>query len=193
MGHVDYDINDKNKIFGRVKFDRGTQPTYADPINPAFNAISHQPRDEGQLNYTHIFNPSVVNNFIFSDLYYSAIFQSTDVNKANATFPEILCSADTSMSCLGPTGGLFPFGFLFPQGRNVEQWQLVDDLSIAKGNHAFKLGVNFRRNDVSDFKASELTNPPAVLTSLAGFATDTVDTSTSRNFAFRFPQPIPLL
>ena len=181
IGRVDYAFNDRNKLFGRVKFDRGTQPTYADPINPAFNAISHQPQDEGQLNYTHIFSPSVVNNLIFSNLYYSAIFQSTNVNQANSTFPEILCSSDTSMSCLGAVGGLFPSGFFFPQGRNVEQWQLVDDLSIAKGNHAFKLGVNFRRDDVSDFKASELTNPPAVLTSLAGFATDTVDQSTSES------------
>jgi Carboxypeptidase regulatory-like domain/TonB-dependent Receptor Plug Domain len=192
IGRVDYNFNENNKIFGRVKFDRGTQPTYADPINPAFNAVSHQPQDEGQLNFTHIFSPSVVNNFIFSNLYYSAIFQSTNVSAANATFPEILCSADTSLSCLGAAGGEFPFGFFFPQGRNVEQWQLVDDLSIAKGNHAFKLGVNFRRNDVSDFKASELTNPPAVLTSLAGFATDTVDTSTSENFALRSPQPIAI-
>ena len=192
IGRVDYSINDNNKIFGRVKFDRGTQPTYADPINPAFNAISHQPQDEGQLNFTHIFNPSVVNNFIFSDLYYSAIFQSTSVTRANATFPEILCSSDTSMSCLGAAGGEFPFGFFFPQGRNVEQWQLVDDLSVTKGVHSFKFGVNFRRDDVSDYRASELTNPPAVLTSLAGFATDSVDQSTSLNFALRSPQPVAI-
>jgi len=192
IGRVDYSFNDSNKLFGRVKFDRGTQPTYADPINPAFNAISHQPQDEGQLNYTHIFNPSVVNNFIFSDLYYSAIFQSTSVTQANATFPEILCSSDTSMSCLGAAGGEFPFGFFFPQGRNVEQWQLVDDLSVSKGVHSFKFGVNFRRDDVSDFRASELTNPPAVFTSLAGFATDAVDQSTSLNFALSSPQPIAI-
>lgn len=192
IGRVDYSFNDSNKLFGRVKFDRGTQPTYADPINPAFNASSHQPQDEGQLNYTHIFNPSVVNNFIFSDLYYSAIFQSTNVTQANSTFPEILCSSDTSMSCLGAAGGEFPFGFFFPQGRNVEQWQLVDDLSVSKGVHSFKFGVNFRRDDVSDFRASELTNPPAVLTSLAGFATDAVDQSTSLNFALSSPQPIAI-
>lgn len=192
IGRVDYSFNDNNKLFGRVKFDRGTQPTYADPINPAFNAISHQPQDEGQLNYTHIFNPSVVNNFIFSDLYYSAIFQSTNVAQANSTFPEILCSSDTSMSCLGAAGGEFPFGFFFPQGRNVEQWQLVDDLSASKGVHSFKFGVNFRRDDVSDFRASELTNPAAVFTSLAGFATDAVDQSTSLNFALSSPQPIAI-
>src|ERR1700739_1068116 len=149
VGRVDYSFNDNNKVFGRVKFDRGTQPTYADPINSAFNAISHQPQDEGQLNFTHIFNPSVVNNFIFSDLYYSAIFQSTNVAQANSTFPEVLCSADTTMSCLGAVGGLYPFLFFFPQGRNVEQWQLVDDLSIDRGRHNFKMGVNFRRDDVS--------------------------------------------
>src|SRR5271155_4292768 len=30
---LDYNFNDNNKVFGRVKFDRGTQPTYTDPIN----------------------------------------------------------------------------------------------------------------------------------------------------------------
>jgi Carboxypeptidase regulatory-like domain len=192
IGRVDYSFGDKDKIFGRVKFDRGTQPTYADPINPAFNAVSHQPQNEGQLNYTHIFSPTVVNNFIFSDLWYSAIFQSTNVSAANAAFPEILCSSDTSMSCLGAAGGYFPFNFYFPQGRNVEQWQLVDDLSIAKGSHNFKIGVNFRRDDVSDYRASELTNPGAVLTTLAGFATDSVATSTTMNFALSSPQPLAI-
>jgi hypothetical protein len=192
IGRVDYSLSDRDKIFGRVKFDRGTQPTYADPIDPAFNAISHQPQDEGQLNYTHIFSPTVANNFIFSDLWYSAIFQSTNVSTANAAFPEILCSSNTSMSCLGAAGGEFPFGFFFPQGRNVEQWQLVDDLSVERGRHTFKMGVNFRRDDVSDYRASELTNPAAVSTSLAGFATDTVDTSTTLNFAQSSPQPLAI-
>jgi hypothetical protein len=192
IGRVDYSFSDNDKIFGRVKFDRGTQPTYADPINPAFSAISHQPQDEGQLNYTHIFSPTIANNFIFSDLWYSAIFQSTNVGNANAVFPEILCSSNTSMSCLGAAGGEFPFGFFFPQGRNVEQWQLVDDLSIERGRHNFKMGVNFRRDDVSDYRASELTNPAALTTSLAGFATDTVDTSTTLNFAQSSPQPLAI-
>ena len=192
IGRVDYSFSDNDKVFARVRLDRGTQPTYADPINPAFNAISHQPQDEGQLNYTHIFSPAVANNFIFSDLWYSAIFQSTNLSAANKVFPEILCSSNTSMSCLGATGGEFPVGFFFPQGRNVEQWQLVDDLSIERGPHTFKMGVNFRRDDVSDFRASELTNPAAISTSLAGFATDTVSTSTTLNFAQSSPQPLAI-
>lgn len=190
IGRVDYNLGKNDTIYGRVKFDRGTQPTYADPINPAFNAISHQPQNEGQLNYTHVFSPSIVNNAIFSYLSYSAVFQSVDVNKANATFPQILCSSDSSLSCLGAVGGFFPFGVFFPQGRDVDQWQIVDDFSIARGRQDFKMGVNFRRDNVSDFRASELTNPPAVNTSLNGFATDTVDTSTTQNFALSSPQPL---
>src|SRR5580698_8968420 len=73
-GRVDYNFGENDKLFGRVRFDRGMQPTYTDPINPVFNNSSIQPQDEGQLNYTHIFSPTVVNNFIGSVLYYSAIF-----------------------------------------------------------------------------------------------------------------------
>src|SRR3974390_145493 len=192
IGRVDYSFSDKDKIFGRVKFDRGTQPTYADPINSAFNGISHQPQDEGQLNYTHIFSPTMTNNAIFSYLYYSAVFESTNVQKANATFPEILCSSDTSMSCLGAVGGFFPFAVFFPQGRNVNQWQLVDDFSWQHGRHGLKFGVNYRHDAVDDFRASELTLTPGVLTGFAGLPTRTVTTSTSMNFALTSPQPLSI-
>ncbi len=73
-GRVDYNLGDNDKIFGRVRFDRGTQPTYTDSINSAFNDFSIQPQNEGQLNYTHVFSPTVVNNFVGSVLWYSAIF-----------------------------------------------------------------------------------------------------------------------
>lgn len=191
-GRVDLNVNESNKLFGQFRVDRGFQPTYADPINPAFNASSIQPQDDGQLNWTHIFSPTVVNNFIFSDLWYSALFQSTNQALGVSTFPEILCSADTTMSCLGPTGGQYPFGFLFPQGRNVEQWGLVDDFSWAHGSHNMKFGVNWRRDDLSDYDASELTLNPAITTSLAGFATDTVDFSSAQNFAVSGRQPLAI-
>ena len=68
----------------------------------------------------------------------------------------------------------FAAGFQFPQGRHVEQWQLVDDLSVTRGNHNFKMGVNFNRDDVSDFTAAENTLYPEVDVTLFGFANDQV-------------------
>jgi hypothetical protein len=186
---LDYNFSENDKLYVRVKFDRGAQPTYTDPINSAFNEHSIQPQNEGQLNYTHIFSPHVVNNFIFSDLSYSAIFGSPNQSAALTLFPGNLVASDTALTPLGSGSGLYVGNFLFPQGRNVEQWQLVDDLSINRGNHNFKAGVNFRRDDVSDFTASELPYP-AVTTSLGGFANDTIDFAAAQRFALHPEQPI---
>ena len=195
-GRVDYSVSDSDKLFGRFKVDRGQQPTYTDPINPAFNAQSIQPQNEGQLNYTHIFSPTLVNNFVFSDLWYSAVFKSANQSAALSLFPEVLISTDSPLTALG-TGSGSPggtqAGFLFPQGRNVEQWQIVDDVSLAKGNHSFKMGLNFKRDDVTDFTAGE--EPyPVISTSLAGFATDQVTVggagNLSENFALHNSQPL---
>jgi hypothetical protein len=154
-GRVDWDINENNKVFGRTKFDRGTQPTYTDPINSVFNIHSIQPQDEGQLNYTHVFSPNVVNNIVGSVLWYSAIFQSPNLSAATAAFPGLFFLTDIGIAPLGEGSGFDPAFSLFPQGRNVTQWGVVDDLSVTRGNHSFKMGVNFRRDDVSDYTASE--------------------------------------
>ena len=47
----------------------------------------------------------------------------------------------------------------FPQGRNVTQYQFVDDFSWTKGAHALKFGANFRRYDITDYTFSVLNNP----------------------------------
>src|SRR3984957_19736639 len=177
-GRVDYNIGENDKLFGRVRFDRGTQPTYTDPLNPVFNNTSVQPQDEGQLNYTHIFSPSVLNNFIFSDIYYQAVFGNLNPSSALQLFPGNLeFLVDGALTPLGTGSGNpngFAAGFQFPQGRHVEQWQLVDDLSVTRGSHNFKMGMNFRRDDVSDYTAGENTLYPEVDVTLFGFANDQV-------------------
>jgi len=39
----------------------------------------------------------------------------------------------------------------WPQGRNVTQYQIIDDYSKVMGQHNFRAGVNFRRNDITDY------------------------------------------
>jgi hypothetical protein len=193
-GRVDYNFDENNKIFGRVKFDRGVQPTYTDSINSAFNDTSTQPQNEGQLNYTHTFSPTVVNNFVGSVLYYSAIFGNLSPGPALNLFPGNLNFVDGSLTALGTGSGNpggYAQGFLYPQGRNVLQWQLIDDLSIARGNHSFKMGMNFRRDDVNDFTPAEQTLYPAVNTVLPDFAHNEVGAgSVQFNFAPHINFPI---
>ena len=58
--------------------------------------------------------------------------------------------------------------YVFPQGRNVTQYQFVDDFSWTKGAHSLKFGANFRRYDITDYTFSVLNNPLAVITSVTG-------------------------
>ena len=193
-GRIDYSFGDKDKVFGRMKFDRGTQPTYTDTINHAFNAYSIQPQNEGQINYTHLFSPTVVNNFIGSILYYSAIFGGIQAGApALGLFPGNLNFTDGSVTALGFASGNpggYAAGFFYPQGRNVTQWGLVDDLSVTRGNHSFKMGINWRRDDISDHTAQENTVYPAVNTTLLGFANDAAVSGTNYNFAISPVQPV---
>jgi hypothetical protein len=174
----DYSISDKDKLFARYKVDRGVQPTYTDPINPAFSNESIQPQNDWQINETHIFSPNLVNNIILSHFNYSAIFESPDITKALSIFPVNMLSTDSALTALG-TGSGNPGGaaqgFLYPGGRKLNQWQVADDLSRTLGSHNFKMGVNFRHDGVSDFTASTLTQYPIIAVPLEGFATDTIN------------------
>ncbi len=75
-GRVDYNLSDKDHLFWRVRMDHGTQATYADPINSAFDAASYPlcPAYDGQGQWTHVFSPNATNNFVYAGSYYRAIF-----------------------------------------------------------------------------------------------------------------------
>ena len=173
-GRDDQIFSEKDHVFWRVRMDHGTQATSADPINPAFDAASYQPAYDGQSQWNHIFNPNVTNQFIIAGSYYRAIFDQ--VNAKN-TFPYSVEADAYNLTTLGNSS------FAFPQGRNVTQYQIIDDLSWSKGKHSFKFGENFRRYDISDFVFSEYNIPRVISLSLTDFAMGQAD-----EYIQRFPQ-----
>jgi Carboxypeptidase regulatory-like domain len=144
---IDQNIGQKDKLFGRYKMDHGTQPTYLDPINANFNALSNQPSWDLQIQETHIFSPSMTNEFTTAGSHYVAQFAQNEAAALN-TFPQSLQFGGTNP--LGPASGIVGEQFAFPQGRNISQYQFIDNFSWTHGNHGLKFGGNFRRYDVSD-------------------------------------------
>ncbi len=140
---VDQKITDNDTAYFRYKLDHGTQPTTLSAISPNFDAISKQPAWDVQANETHIFGPTATNSFMASLSHYVAQFAQNH-EAAVSTFPYQIA-----------TSGAVPFsGFnslsSFPQGRNITQYQFIDDWSWTHGAHNVKVGFNFRRYDVSD-------------------------------------------
>jgi Carboxypeptidase regulatory-like domain len=141
---LDVKIGPNDSFFAHFKWDHGVQPAEVDPINSAFDAESDQPTYEGQLVETHLFSQNLVNEFNFSTIWYATPFVNTNPAAAAALIPYTLSFGDNSFSTLGTDLDLFP------QGRNVTQYQFNDDLSWTRGNQTFKFGVTYKRNDVTD-------------------------------------------
>src|SRR5205807_2430422 len=77
-------------------------------------------------------------------------------------------------------------------GRNVTQAQFVDDLSITRGNHEIKVGVNYKRLDITDgiFGARAVT-PLTEVFSTTDFSLGYIDAFLQR-FPTRIEQPMAM-
>jgi hypothetical protein len=163
IGRFDQNIGSKDRAFFRFDIDTGTQATYADPIDPkAFSAASYQPEYNNDLTWNHTFNGTTTNQFVAAISYYRAIFNEltngNPLNGGNSPFPYSLYLAE-----IGPSvTGLNADNLAFPQGRNVTQYQFVDDFAKTLGKHSLKFGVNFRRYDITNYDQSELVTPEVI-------------------------------
>jgi len=143
---VDQRLGDKDNLFGRYRVDHGVQPSLVDPISPNFSAISNQPQWDVQINEAHTFGPTKTNVFTAAGSHYVAQFAQNH-ELANSTFPYAVRTSGVGTSVPFTTLNQM---YRFPQGRNITQYQFIDDFSWSRGRHTFKFGGNFRRYDVSD-------------------------------------------
>jgi hypothetical protein len=142
---VDQKLGNSDNIFGRYKLDHGTQPTSIDPINAAFDALSPQPAWDAQASETHVFSPNVTNQFTATLSHYTALFTAPTA-AATFNYAQTFNEDAGIYNFTSPNNGASSF----PQGRNITQYQIIDDFSWTRGNHTFKFGENFRRYDISD-------------------------------------------
>jgi hypothetical protein len=180
---IDYNISNSDKLFGRFKVDHGQQPTSTDLILPAvFSTKSIQPEYEGQINYTHVFSPNVVNNAILSGLWYTAVFLP-DSGQGAVLAANGYSNVGFSSGAPSSLGGTNVSDNNFPQGRNSSMGQLTDDLSITRGAHTLKVGLNVRRDVLIDFDAQSGTGGAVTFGSLADYANGNVITQNGDSLA----------
>ena len=185
---VDQNIGNRDRAFVHFRSDHGLQATITDPLTPVLNAQSVQPQYEGQFQENHDFGANAVNQFILAGSWYSAIFQPKSLSSAIALMPYQLSFAGGEFATPGSA-----FYGTWPQGRNVTQYQVSDDFGWQKGNHSLKFGVNFRRNDLTDYTPGGFgaTIPTANFNSEGSFFAGTADTFV-QSFATRATEPLAL-
>jgi hypothetical protein len=182
---VDQNIGSNDRAYIHFRTDHGVQATYTDPLNSVFNAQSDQPQYEGQLNWTHNTGSNAVNQFILAGSWYSAIFKPANLAAATALMPYRLRFAGGSFYDLGHDLNDWP------QGRNVTQYQIIDDFSKVYGAHNIKVGVNYRRNDITDYSPGLFTTGEVIGEDQGSFLSGTAGVFTQA-FNTRPTQPVAL-
>jgi hypothetical protein len=162
---IDHTINRDNTIWYRFQQDTGLQAAFTDPINPIFNSYSPQPQRTLVVGYTHIFNPNLVNQFNPGASWYGSIFEPNNFAQVRQSFPIVLTAGSNS----APFTTIGGNDNTYPQGRQVTQWQINDNLIWTRGRNTYKFGINTRRIDVSDYDLGEGIVPTVVYNDLAEF------------------------
>jgi hypothetical protein len=142
-GRVDWNTGVNDRVFLLVQYDRGERAVHLDPINPAFNAYSHQPWWQSQLSETHTIGSWAANQFLLAGTYINLTTSVANPAQTQAVFPTVLnwIYAGSPFAALG---GLDYF-YAQPTGSKTMSYQLSDDLVKTWGKHKVGFGVNFLR------------------------------------------------
>jgi hypothetical protein len=162
---IDHTIHAKDSVWYRFQQDTGLQAAYTDAINPIFNSFSPQPQRTLVVGYTHVFGPALVNQLNPGASWYASIFEPSNFADVQRTFPIVLAggSANAPFTTIGGNNNTYP------QGRKVTQWQINDNLIWTRARHTWKLGINTRRVDVSDYDLGQGTVPTVIYNDLSQF------------------------
>jgi hypothetical protein len=162
---IDHTIDRSNSVWYRFQQDTGLQAAYTDPINAMFDSYSPQPQRTLVAGYTHIFSSNLVNQFNPGGSWYSSIFEPKNFEQVLAVFPVVLIAGSNNAPFTSVGGN----DNTYPQGRNVTQWQINDNLIWTRRKNTYKFGVNTRRINVSDYDLGEGSVATAVYNDLAQF------------------------
>jgi hypothetical protein len=155
-GRVDYHMNDANSIFGTISWSN-TSKTSVQPFAGALDGTNFNGVGETDLgrnamiSWTHLFGPTMVNE---ARVGFSRLVTSRP--QANASTDEFkafgIGGYDPSTSF---NGGLPQIAFgqnystigaqnWLPTKEYNNEWDLIENLTISKGNHSIKVGGEFR-------------------------------------------------
>lgn len=154
-GRVDYRLNDANSIFGSISWSN-TSKTSVQPFPGALDGAGFQGVAEqdlgrnGMISWTHIASATLVNE---ARIGFTRLVTARVQGNANTDeFKNIgIGGYDPTTTLNGgiPQIGLNRYSQVgandwLPTKEYNNEWDLIDNLSLTKGNHSFKFGAEFR-------------------------------------------------
>ena len=146
---VDYQATAKDHISGRFLHDYNVLSpdwfNFASQL-PGFDSYQGGPAEQGGGEYTHIFSPTMINEFRASITRINFAFAPLPATVANPLYTSpVITIANTGLPLLGPQSTSLP------QGRGHDFYQLQDTVSKTFGRNTLRVGADVSRVLVRDF------------------------------------------
>ena len=155
VARIDHVFGEKDRIFGRFLAQTDHEPTasiYPTPGTDNFGVLAHNYYYNPSGTWYHNFSPTLINEFRFTYSRRQALSISAG---ANTNLASQLGIQGTNASFF-PTvtlSGLAGFGNTTQQERlqtPINSNQYVDNVSLQRGNHQFKIGAELRTSNNTD-------------------------------------------
>ncbi|HEX3281606.1 MAG TPA: TonB-dependent receptor [Pyrinomonadaceae bacterium] len=135
---IDHHISDKQNMFYRYAFQKNDSPNdQFDPGQPGDLANGNTNTNKLTsfvVNHTYTFSPRVLNQFSFQyqNFENNILGVTTD---PNLVFPSVQSGANVNV----------------PQQTKERKFQFRDDISVLRGNHSLKFGMNYIHTELNGF------------------------------------------
>jgi hypothetical protein len=174
---VDHRFGDSDNVFVRYSILDYIRTRFGTiPLTGTLDDVRGQ---NAALNWVHTFSPAVLNEMRIGfnrNRYLTPPEGSVGENPARDLFGFANTTTDPTtsfglpgFSFTGGYSGLGP-GSQFPQNAITQTWQLVDNVTLVRGAHSLKTGIDFRRTRLTQLVAN---NDRGQFTTLPSAATGT--------------------
>jgi Carboxypeptidase regulatory-like domain/TonB dependent receptor-like, beta-barrel len=182
-GRIDHMFNDKNFLFGSfiINRDERTEPTLQSNNLPGYGDRRPAKRYLIAIGYTHVFSPSITNDFhaglnrVRIDFQQAFLGNPSEygMTSPSAVMPQIeVGNAGSGNPWFGGITG-------FPQGRGDTTFQYSDTVAWIRGRHSIKFGAELRRFRNNNFNGGTggLILFPSLAAFLSAAPSQTVETA----------------
>ena len=135
---VDHRFSDKDTLAARVLVDDLLQPTGGETLSfPSFTTSATQKTTSAALYHTHVFSPSMTNELRLSFTRFVLDVPLDPANALGKNLPQIAIASINTLS-----NSVYGIRSTFPQGRTFNNYVLQDTVSIVRGTHSIRAGID---------------------------------------------------
>ncbi|MEO6724334.1 MAG: carboxypeptidase-like regulatory domain-containing protein [Blastocatellia bacterium] len=149
-GRIDHQFSEKNRINGRYLYDGNLNAGSGQATPPGLTTVVPTRSQAAVVNLNSLLSPHIVNDARIAWSRYGSRTTASDPSSEEIPSIEIAQLGLNEFNA-APSRTAIGLAVNLPQFRFNNTYQIQDTVSVSKGSHAMKFGIDFRRTQVKSF------------------------------------------